>query len=76
MAVDGWPPPGWLVTFATWDLSKGRARFIGIGVAAGPPQRGMGLPLRPVPGGGPVPEWVSRSDIMDAVPPPEWGAAE
>ena len=71
-SVGGWPPPGWIVTFSTWDLRRGRARFIGIGVVAGPPVRGRGLPLRRLePGGGPVPEWISRSDIMDAVPPPE-----
>jgi len=70
--IGGWPPPGWIITFHTWDLHRGRARFIGIGMVAGPPRRGLGLPLRPLgPDDGPVPEWVSRSDIMDAVPPPE-----
>ncbi|WP_026426039.1 hypothetical protein [Actinokineospora inagensis] len=73
-----WPPPGWIITFDMVDFADGHPRFIGIGVVAGPPERhphlGLNrLPVRPLdPDDRPVPEWVTWSDIIDAVPPPGW----
>ncbi|GLZ36422.1 hypothetical protein [Actinokineospora sp. NBRC 105648] len=74
--MDGWPPPGWVVTFTMFDFARGRARFVGIGVVAGEPEPHphldlFRLPIRPLrPDGEPVPDWVTRSDIIEAVPPP------
>ncbi|MGH3860111.1 MULTISPECIES: hypothetical protein [Actinokineospora] len=69
-----WPERGRTVTFAQWDFDAGKARFIGIGVVAGPAQQHPYLdlyrfPIMPRPGDErAVPEWINESDIIDVVP--------
>lgn len=74
-AAADWPPPGAVVTFGMWDFRLGTPRFVGIGVVDGPPEPHphldlWRLPVRPLDArGGPVPDWITRSDIIDVVPP-------
>ncbi|WP_157368135.1 hypothetical protein [Alloactinosynnema sp. L-07] len=69
-----WPEPGRVITFTQWDFHAGRARFVGIGVVAGAPQRHphldqMRLPMIARPGDSrAVPEWIRQSDIIDVAP--------
>ncbi|GAA3016005.1 hypothetical protein Aglo01_05610 [Actinokineospora globicatena] len=77
-AAMDWPPPGWVITFDMVDFDRGKPRFVGIGVVAGHPEPDpyldrYRLPVRPLgPDHRPVPNWVGRSDIIEAVPPPGW----